>query len=380
MHDSNRIRIGDKVTIYPRGRKGTWCADFWFNGMHQRQSLQTCNKKTATQRAVKLDSDLTDGKYRPAPTSTAIEPSVEQYLSYLETESRARRTIVRYRGELYTFRDFCREHRVVRLSQITPVLFDQFRANRKKNHEPKTLYHESVVCKQWLKWCVSRHLIRDNPLKEYRLEKPVLEPKAGPSLTQFKALLSASTPRRRDHLSALGYTGMRSGELQRLRLEDIDLEGNWIHVVSREGAETKTRQSRKIPIHPLLKSVLTACRKSPGPWFFTADPSAKYPGGDHWIDPKKLNEEFVATATKLKLPVGRKSGGFSVHSLRHSFETICVNAGIPQRVIDTWLGHRSDKSMAAAYYRLGDDESQAFILKVPFGDGTSAADAGHTSE
>ena len=53
--------------------------------------------------------------------------------------------------------------------------------------------------------------------------------------------------------------------------------------------------------------------------------------------------------------------------MRHFFETHCVNSGIPQRVIDTWLGHRSDKSMAAVYYRLSDTESQAFLGKVPFG-------------
>ncbi|MDB5306859.1 MAG: hypothetical protein JWO38_1061, partial [Gemmataceae bacterium] len=38
----------------------------------------------------------------------------------------------------------------------------------------------------------------------------------------------------------------------------------------------------------------------------------------------------------------------------------------PQRVIDTWLGHRSDKSMAAVYYRLRDEDSQSFMAKVPF--------------
>jgi integrase len=38
----------------------------------------------------------------------------------------------------------------------------------------------------------------------------------------------------------VAFTGMRSGELQRLRLEDIDLTGNWIHIVSREGVETET--------------------------------------------------------------------------------------------------------------------------------------------
>ena len=27
--DSGRIRVGDHVTIYQRGKKRIWCADFW---------------------------------------------------------------------------------------------------------------------------------------------------------------------------------------------------------------------------------------------------------------------------------------------------------------------------------------------------------------
>lgn len=77
----------------------------------------------------------------------------------------------------------------------------------------------------------------------------------------------------------------------------------------------------------------------------------------------------------LGLPAGR-DGGFTLHSLRHFFETFTVNAGIPQRVVDTWLGHRSDRSMAAVYYRLKDEDSQRFMKKVPFGTGEPAADAG----
>ena len=81
---------------------------------------------------------------------------------------------------------------------------------------------------------------------------------------------------------------------------------------------------------------------------------------------------------KAGIKAGRKTGGFSIHSLRNSFETICVNAGIPQRVVDTWLGHRSDRSMASVYYKLSDEESQQFMSKVPLGTGEPAADAGTT--
>ena len=46
--------------------------------------------------------------------------------------------------------------------------------------------------------------------------------------------------------------------------------------------------------------------------------------------------------------------------------------------MDAWLGHSSDRSMAAVYYKLRDEESQQFMIKVPFGTGMPAADAGDT--
>ena len=72
------------------------------------------------------------------------------------------------------------------------------------------------------------------------------------------------------------------------------------------------------------------------------------------------------------MPVGRDAG-FVVHSLRHFFESFTVNASIPQRMVNTWLGHRSDRSMAAVYYRLRDDDSRSFMAKVPFSPNSSGS-------
>ena len=68
----------------------------------------------------------------------------------------------------------------------------------------------------------------------------------------------------------------------------------------------------------------------------------------------------------LSIPEGRKDGGFTLHSLRNFFETETVNQRIPQRVIDTWLGHNADRSMGAQYYRLNDDESQSMMRSLRF--------------
>ena len=375
--DQNRFRVGDRVTIFPRGKKRIWCADFSQDNAHRRVSLKTANKKTAIERATKLAADLTHGTYHKPPKPTSTNQVVDDYIAFLKTEDRARKTITKYRGILTRFIEFLAKQHVTNIGQVTASHFDRFRSERKAIWHRKTLYNGSVIVKQIFKWAKSRKLIAENPLADIRLEKPPLEPKLGPSLEQVDVILAASNEPLTNHLAVLSFTGMRAGELQRLRIEDVDLKGGWVHIVSRLGGETKTRTSRKVPIHPRLRAALEVLPKTPGPWLFCAAASKKFPAGDHHINVKRLNEQFTRLAAKLGMPVGREHG-FVIHSLRHFFETFTVNAGIPQRVIDTWLGHRSDKSMAAVYYRLRDEESQSFMAKVPFGIAPSSVNMENT--
>ena len=367
MTESKRIPIGNRITITQRGKKKIWTAEFWDDGQHRRKSLKTTNSKVATDRAMKIEIELLEGTFHKADSEIKLETAIENYLDNLKTEGRARKTIVRYRGELYALRDFQIAKKKCLLRQISPALFDQFRAIRKKDHSLKTLYHEGTVCKSFLYWCVSRELLKQNPLKDYKLAKPPLRPKPSPHLEEILKVLGASSEIQQTLFATLAFTGMRSGELRTLRHEDVDLKNNWIYIKSREGAErTKTGESRKIPIHAKLLPYLKKQTPSSSLWYFNAQASRKYPAGEHWIDPKKLNERFQAVAMKIGFPVGRENDGYTLHSLRHFFETHCVNRRVPQRVVDTWMGHQSDQSMAAVYYRLSDQDSQTFMAELSF--------------
>jgi integrase len=65
------------------------------------------------------------------------------------------------------------------------------------------------------------------------------------------------------------------------------------------------------------------------------------------------------------MPIGREAG-YTLHALRRFFETFCVNSRVPQRAVDVWMGHRSDRSMAVIYYSISETESQAMMASVPF--------------
>lgn len=360
-----RIRVGENVTIYPRGTKQIWCADFWRNDQHCRQSLKTRNKKVALQRATKLSVDVAEGVFAKPPSQVTAAKAAADYIAFLKTKDRAQRTLGKYQANLDTFVTFLATLRVTALGQVSEVHFDKFRAARLQRLHPKTVYGESVVVKQMMKWAKKRKLIRENPLAEYELEKPEHHEGACPTLEQVNLLLAACDGVRQDLFSLLAFLGIRSGELCRLKPEDIDLTGNWVHVRSRPGAATKNRKSRKIPIPARLLPVLQRARRT-GPWLFTEPASNRYPNGDHHLNAKRLNENFQKVAKKLEMSVGRKKRGFVLHSLRHFFETACVNAGIPQRAVDNWMGHAPDRSMGSIYYTLNDDESQGFMKRVPF--------------
>ena len=360
-----------------RGRAGSYTADFHYQGEHQRRSLKTSNLKVARQRAIELERQILDGMLEQ-PKSQGIEPpesicsAIGEFLDYLETEERRPKTIQKYRSILENFASFADLRGCGLPAEIDMRLFDQFRAFRKPLIGRKSMHHEGVLLKGFLEWCRQRKLVQENPLRDTKFKRPAPPRRGGPNLEQINAILGLSDQRRRP---IVAFTGMRSGECRHLQPQDIEFRGNWIRIESREGYETKTSESRKVPIHPRLRQHLTGLAKRERPWFFTSPATPNYPNGDHFLNTKKLNEYFLELLKQLDIPAGRDSG-FTLHSLRHSFKTICINAGIPREVVDAWQGHSPDRSAGSAYYRLSDKESQRFMLMVPFGTGEPTADVG----
>jgi integrase len=130
-----------------------------------------------------------------------------------------------------------------------------------------------------------------------------------------------------DIIVVASYTGLRQGELLKLKAIDIDLSSNTIHVGGRPGFTTKSENYRSIPIHDRIKDTLRKrmeCVSSNVRLF-----------GDEWNDKDQLYRAFV----KVRNYVG-KDDTYVFHSLRHSFATWCVEAGVPMRTLMELMGHK----------------------------------------
>src|SRR5262245_7029598 len=86
--------VGDMVRIFQRN--GQWYANYQYEGKQTRESLNTTNKKEAQRRALRLEDEVLAGLHRHAARVPTIEAVIEAYRRHLNTERRARKTLVKY--------------------------------------------------------------------------------------------------------------------------------------------------------------------------------------------------------------------------------------------------------------------------------------------
>ena len=139
------------------------------------------------------------------------------------------------------------------------------------------------------------------------------------------------------------YTGMRMGEINALKPEDIDFDRSVIKVkrtVSKGlngrsfiRESTKTEKGiREVPINEMVRPILeSALEKAPankeGLIFYDKNKKGV-------ITTSQVNSTFKRLLKKADITDRGQ------HALRHTFATRCIEAGVQPVVLKKWLGHR----------------------------------------
>ena len=136
------------------------------------------------------------------------------------------------------------------------------------------------------------------------------------------------------------YTGIRRGEMLRMRWLDVELDEGFLTARSRKQSRTKTETVRRIDMHPELKSELLAWRER--------RPKGQYVISDaHTLEPltkDRANRCFWMPMNGTEWCLDKKRHWYKVgfHSYRHSFASNLAARGVDQRVIDEWMGHQTE--------------------------------------
>jgi integrase len=159
------------------------------------------------------------------------------------------------------------------------------------------------------------------------------------------------------------YTGMRRGEVLRLRWSDVEMDQDSIIARSRKQSRQKSETARRIDLHPELKALLLDWRGTrPRGQFVICEREADGP-----ITEKTATRYFCQPLRSTPWCLSSKKRWFKVgfHTYRHSFASNLAARGVDQRIIDEWMGHQTE-SMRKRYRHLFPKERRSAMNSFSF--------------
>ena len=263
-----------------------------------------------------------------------LNQAIQSFRDYIEMIDRSQSTITCYTQELGHFNDFLQVKyngpvylEDIVLQDLEGFMIYEKERGRASASRSSTLYilrsFYNYACKREL--CNKNLAILLEPVKVKQKERDYLTEE------EFEELSRTITqPVARTVVQAMFYTGGRVTEMVRLKLEDVDLENNILHIIAGKG-----NKDRDIPVSLKLHKILVYYLK-------------------HIRKPEVETDRFFTTVT-----TGGISGNYinecirkavselgwekevSAHVLRHSFSSNLLARGASVVSIQKLLGHSS---------------------------------------
>lgn len=282
------------------------------------------------------------------------------------------------------------------VDQIEVSELNRFLQHRLKIRQPVTVQKERITLIQFYKWVVRQGYLEISPAADL----PVI--KGGEDSSHFRTveeiqrilqrgglskdetmqlwqclyltpqeialLLQIVKSNAKDDRSLLlhtiaAYTGMRRGEILRLRWLDIDMDEKYLFARSRKQSRRRRETSRRIDLHPELEDILLRWHQlHDRGQFLLCDAESLKP-----LDVHHANRLFWQPMRDTEWCMDRKRNRFKVgfHTYRHSFASNLASQGIDQRIIDEFMGHNTD-AMRRRYRHLFPSKRKAAIESLTF--------------
>lgn len=151
----------------------------------------------------------------------------------------------------------------------------------------------------------------------------------------------------RDFLLTTLFTGMRRGEVMKLRWDNVDLNARTLHLPT-----TKNGDPLNLPLSPFLADLLIA-RKA------KADASP-------FVFPGPGKEGHLIETKKFLLRISTGSGvSFTLHDLRRTFITIAESLDVPHYALKGLLNHRAHGDVTGGYIVVNAERLRRPVDLVP---------------
>lgn len=322
-------RITVDVGIYRR-ENGMLYVRVMIDGKLIRRSLQTRKESEALLKTRSVIMAALEGQQaKEVPT---LAEFAQTYLEYSKRQHRSS-----------THEDYVRKMRklkenlgTTRLDKIDKRVIKLYSQKRLQEVSPASVNRELTLLSSIMEYALELDLIQENPVRKVKKlrESPGRERYLTPD--EIKRLLDAckalSERKGVGHnpilyeivLTAI-LTGLRKGNLQNLRWDQIDLENGNIVIPA---GEYKNRKPLYFPINPYLQEILSGLRYN---YPYAEYVFCKTDGTEYGDWKRSFN-----TACEI---AGLKDVRF--HDLRHTYGTLLNMLGENEYVIRALMGHRT---------------------------------------
>ncbi len=351
--------IGNRLTPYRRhlgacehrqkGQDFALCGcPIWaygqINGAQYRRSLRTTDWPRAQRRIELLVSSggETDG-ILPAASARTIAAAVKAYLADCSQRNLKPGSIRSYTRTLTQFAEFCGARSV---AQLDVDLLAAFRSSRKV--APRTQRKELEYLRSFCAFCVIRDWIASNPAK--RLKPPKVEDIATAPFTREESdkLIAACDRMRgmwkedgplvrhraRALVGVLLYSGLRIGDVAKLRRARLERSGHLVLRTEKNGVHVKVL---------LRPEVVKDLESLPAPG---GNPTYFFWSGNG--DPDDCAKSLWRTIARLGDVAGVHA---HPHRFRDTFAVELITNGADLRTVQMLLGHSSIKTTEKHYTR-----------------------------
>ncbi len=363
------------------GKSGNYFAYFYDSRKKPKEksyALNTTRKDVARRRLTKLERRYERDEFDPwNPDSSGPEPLTvnEAIERFIKAKAHLRaRTVDTYRQQLERWESVHLPPGVmlrdVSVEHVRPYVL----AGRISRASQRKRYRH---LKAFFNWSTGAALLESSPMADVRQPKREKKQPAFLSNDDVKKLLRAidahheitenAAGRKPDDTWLAGMirvavcTGLRRGELVRLRWRDADLTHRLLTVRSRDGEKTKSGDERRLPLRGDALDVLRRLDRERGD---DLDAPAFVDRRGLPIKLGRVTKRFKFFVRKARL---RDRKRLHFHSLRHTCGSWLAMQGVAQRVIQGILGHQQ-ASTSEIYMHLS-PQAMASAMEETFGGG-----------
>lgn len=270
----------------------------------------------------------------------------EQFENYMRHKWRMNRKPSTLRGSFQAVSSFLTFYASTGKRQLQDIVSDDLEVfiehEQDRGLKVTTLSTRLNHFRTFLRYLIDRDIVNERVLKrKIKLKVPNFLPRAIAPDDIRKLLGAIEKTRDRALILVLLRTGMRIGEVLHLNIRDLDIRERKIHIYEGE----KNCLGRVVY---LSDDALMALKL----WLNTRKPQKQYlfyglhHGPLGYTQARNIFVRYLSAA-------GLQHKGYTIHSLRHTFASELLNAGMRLECLQLLLGHR-DIEMTRRYARLTD--------------------------